>query len=62
MKRLVKKHPKRRNAFVQTYEREGSHGGDWEYVLTGEKDEDGNPTYIKVCVVDWWDIWDDCTP
>ena len=47
MKRLVKKHPKRRNAFVQTYEREGSHGGDWEYVLTGEKDEDGNPTYIS---------------
>ena len=62
MKKLIKKSPNRSNALVQAYEREGSHGGDWEYVPTGEQDEDGNDLYAKVCVIDYWDFWDDCTP
>ena len=63
MKRLIKKSPGRRDAFTQAYEREIRWaGGDWEYVLSGDYDDDGNPTYIKVCVQDNWDLWDDCTP
>ena len=69
MKSLIKKSPDRRDAFTQAYEREivitpnpRIAGGDWEYQLTGDYDEDGNPTYIKVCVHDDWDLWNDCDP
>ncbi len=56
MKTLSKKTPNRRTALVQAYEREGSHGGDWELVYFDACTEEYE------CVIDYWDIWDDCTP
>lgn len=61
MKTLSKKTPNRRTALVQAYEREGSHGGDWVTVKVDTTPE-GCTIVQETCVVDHWDLWDDCTP
>ena len=67
MEKLSKKNPNMHTArlgLVRAYEREATHGGDWEVYRIDPADPPEAPCafHYARCVVDWWDIWDDCTP